>query len=50
MCYTAKKDLYRHMGLEENERVIELTPIGYPDTPIMGEAAPGIIELGAAEL
>ena len=35
------------MGLAERERVIALTPIGYPDTSFLGKAAHDIIELGA---
>ncbi len=35
------------MGLEKRERIVALTPIGYPDTSIMGRVAHDIIELGA---
>ncbi|MBI4285439.1 MAG: nitroreductase family protein [Chloroflexi bacterium] len=35
------------LGLPERERVIVLTPIGYPDTSLMGKAARDIIEVGA---
>ena len=35
------------MGLEQNQRVIALTPIGYPDTSFYGRIAHNIIELGA---
>jgi len=35
------------MGLKKSERVVALTPIGYPSTSVMGRAAHDIIELGA---
>ena len=37
------------MGLEKSERIVVLTPIGYPDTKIMGKLAHDAIELGAAK-
>ncbi len=36
------------LGLEKNERVIALTPIGYPDTSFYGRMTHDLIELGAA--
>ena len=45
-----EKRISDFMGLEERERVVALTPIGYPDTSIVGRAAHGIIELGAMNL
>jgi nitroreductase len=35
------------LGLEEDERVIALTPIGYPDISLYGRITHDIIELGA---
>jgi len=35
------------LGLEKGERVIVLTPLGYPDTSFYGRVAHDIIELGA---
>jgi nitroreductase len=36
------------LGLEKNERVIVLTPLGYPDTSFYGRMTHDLIELGAA--
>jgi len=36
------------LGLERNERVIVLTPLGYPDTSFYGRMTHDLIELGAA--
>jgi len=36
------------LGLETNERVIVLTPIGYPDTSFYGRMTHDLFELGAA--
>jgi len=35
------------MGLEKSERIVALTPIGYPDTSWLGRATHDVIELGA---
>lgn len=35
------------MGLEKRERIVALTPIGYPDTSLLGKVAYNVIELGA---
>ncbi len=35
------------LGLQKNERVIALTPIGYPDTSFYGRLMHDIVELGA---
>src|SRR4030042_1017328 len=35
------------LGLEKNERVIALTPLGYPDTSFYGRMTHDLIELGA---
>ena len=35
------------LGLDKGERVIALTPLGYPDTSFYGRVAHDIIELGA---
>ena len=37
------------LGLEKGERVIALTPIGYPDTSFYGKVAHDAIELGAMD-
>jgi nitroreductase len=35
------------LGLDKGERVIVLTPLGYPDTSFYGRVTHGVIELGA---
>ena len=42
-----EKRISDFMGLEKSERIVALTPIGYPDTTIMGRLAHDAIELGA---
>lgn len=34
------------MGLDKSERIIALTPIGYPDTSLLDRAARDVIEVG----
>jgi nitroreductase len=44
-----EEQISRLMGLRESERLVALTPIGYPDTSIIGRVARDIIELGAMD-
>jgi len=43
----SEERISRLLGLRESERVIALTPIGYPDISLLGRAAHDVIELGA---
>lgn len=43
----SEERISRFMSLRKGERLIALTPIGYPDTSIVGRAAHDVIELGA---
>lgn len=45
-----EKRISDFMGLKKSERVVALTPIGYPATSIIGRAMHDIIELGAMNL
>ena len=45
-----EKRISDSLSLDKSERIIALTPIGYPDTSIIGRTAHGIIELGAMSL
>ncbi|UCH50609.1 MAG: nitroreductase family protein [Chloroflexota bacterium] len=44
-----EKRMGTFLGLEKDERVIALTPIGYPDTSLYGRIIHGLIHLGSPD-
>lgn len=42
----SEKRISEFMGLTKGERIIALTPLGYPDRSLLGKAAHDVIELG----
>lgn len=43
----AEERIANFLSLKRGERVVALTPVGYPDTSLLGKAARNIIEFGA---
>ena len=43
----SEKRISEFMGSAKGERIIALTPLGYPDMSLLGKAAHDVIELGA---